>query len=119
MECSCVYCDVDSFCELLHTETRKARKQHKCYECNNIIEVGYSYLCETTMFEGKFEEIKTCSVCRELRNVFFCEGFYYGQVIEYLKEHIWESNGEISESCIAELSPKAREVVCEMIEHCW
>ena len=40
-------------------------------------------------------------------------------IFEYLKEHINEMGGEISEDCIIQLTPKARDKVCGIIEDYW
>jgi hypothetical protein len=40
-------------------------------------------------------------------------------VIENLKDHIIDSQGDVSEDCLTQLTPKALGVVCEMIEKAW
>ena len=66
-----------------------------------------------------FSYYKTCLDCLSIREMFFCDGWYYEMIHEYLYEHIQEMKGEISEDCIKCLPPKAREMVCEMIEKVW
>ncbi len=45
--------------------------------------------------------------------------FYWGEVLTLAKEGIRDNRGEVSESAIARLTPKAREMVCEWLEEYW
>jgi hypothetical protein len=46
----------------------KANKEHKCCECDRIINVGEKYhLCKGN-WEGKWLKFKTCYECNELRH---------------------------------------------------
>lgn len=119
MECSTVYCDVDECCTLLSSTRPLARKEHKCYECKRVINKGEKYLREVTLFDGIVETWKTCVDCESLRSNFFSRGYYFGDIIYMLREHINDSGGDVSEKCISGLTPGAQGVVCEMIEDCW
>ena len=120
MECSCTV-EVGDYdpCVTLKEGSPKARKDHKCNECGCLIPSGDQYLTYVGVFEGKFFIHKTCMDCKSIRDVFFSDGFIFEMLWENLHEYIDESNGEIPENCIAELTPKARNKVCELIEKTW
>jgi len=46
----------------------KARKEHKCYECDRIIKPGEKYHNFKGCWEGKWAEFKTCEPCNDLRH---------------------------------------------------
>ena len=119
MECATVYCDVDDYCTMLREEQPTARKQHKCHECRRVIEVGEKYNLEVTLYDGEISTYKTCLDCMSIRREFFKNGFYYEGIVEALGEHVKDSDGDISESCLASLTPGARGMVCAMVEDCW
>lgn len=45
---------------------RTARKEHKCYECGSKINTGKQYLKTQGLWNGEWENFKTCMDCREL-----------------------------------------------------
>lgn len=118
MECACIEVDYDGASELLSDTTPTARKAHKCCECYRIIPVGEQYRRESLAGDGTIDTYKTCLDCISVRNEFFCS-WYYGMVWDDLACYIGDSDGDISESAIASLTPAARERVCRMIESCW
>lgn len=119
MECACVAVDIDNYPEFFEEKTRKAVKPNKCSECRRVIEPGERYEHVAGKWDGHFETFKMCSDCLSIRKSFFCEGFSFGGMLEELGEHINYMNGEVSGDCIKPLTPRAREIVCEMIEREW
>jgi hypothetical protein len=118
-DCSCVYCEPDSYPEPYTQIVRTARKTHICTECGSKIKPGDKYENFTGKWNGGFDTYKTCPVCLELREAFFCMGYFYEQVLEFLWEHIRDVGGQIDSDCLLELSPKARYKVFDMIEEYW
>jgi len=47
---------------------RKARREHKCCECQGIIKPGEKYHIFKGCWEGKWDEFKTCLDCIEVRD---------------------------------------------------
>ena len=119
MECSTVYCECDDYCTCLSSTRPKARKEHKCNECKRTIPIGDKYLREVTLYEGEVEAWKTCKDCESIRVNFFTAGYYYGDILYMLREHIYDSGGDVSERCIADLTHGAQEIVCNIIEDYW
>ena len=119
MTCTCILdVDVGEPIEVLRESYPIARKQHVCYECGKTIAIGERYFKEATVFCGKFEVYKTCLECLSIRDNLTCS-FYYGRVLEDVAEEIVDSGGNVDESCIANLTPKARNWVCDIIEKTW
>lgn len=118
-ECGCIYVDIDGTPDFYHTEIRKARKPHKCGECKKIISPGQEYEYVVGKWDGCFDKHKTCMVCKEVRGAFFCLRWTFGDVWQDFREHLSEMHGSISEDCILDLTPKARDLVFEAIEEYW
>ncbi len=110
MDCACIYVDVDDYVTSLHEKTTKARKSHKCDECGKRIRKHSYYLNEAYIFESSFMVHKTCSICKSIRDVFFCSGFYYGMLWELLGNHLADIG--IDDACfgkdILDLTPAAK-----------
>ena len=47
---------------------RKARKEHKCCECGQTINAGDDYQVITGLWDGRWDEFKTCEKCADLRD---------------------------------------------------
>ena len=46
---------------------RKARREHTCCECHQVIKIGEKYHLLKGCWEGKWDEYKTCIDCQVLR----------------------------------------------------
>lgn len=121
MECSCIWVNQDRDIDGAWFEPRtpKALKSHRCCECHRKIKKGESYNCESGVWGGSFMSFKTCSDCLSIRKSFFCDGWIYESMMEYLKEHIGEAGGQISSDCITPLTSRAKDIVFGMIEEVW
>ena len=64
--------DCDGFPEFQTVETRKARKDHKCCECRQVIQKGQRYEAFTCKFDGAVETTKTCEACADIRHAYSC-----------------------------------------------
>jgi hypothetical protein len=91
----------------------------KCNECGRYIPKGEEVFKEDTRYECDYSTHFTCQDCYSIRQVFFSSGWYYGEVIERMEEFVYDCNGELSIPCILELTPRARGMVCDMIENTW
>ena len=49
------------------TKARKARKQHRCEECNGIIPPGELYEYTRGLWDGSWLEFRTCLPCKAAR----------------------------------------------------
>ena len=84
----------------------KARKPHRCSECNGVIEVGKSYHVASGKGDGEFWSFKTCMICREIRAAFSCEGETFGGIFWEEMEYCFEA---LNTSCFDKLTtPEAK-----------
>lgn len=120
MECSCDASINDAeYPEVFKKKIRKARKKHSCNECRRSIYPGEEYEHCSGKWDGAFETYKTCIDCLSLRDQFFSHGWCYRSLWPDFLDTIHEWGYEVPESCISELTPKAREKVCKAIEEGW
>ena len=113
-ECSYVECDIYPP-ELYRAAMRKARKRHKCDECERDISRGESYEHVEGIWEGRWGQFRTCMDCLSIRQVFFPEGYNHGGVLTELFEHL--ASCDVTEKQLTALTPTAREWVLER-GHC-
>jgi hypothetical protein len=112
-ECDvCVYVDCDSSPDFLTCAHVKARKPHKCFECGRRIAIGDIYEYVTGKWEGEFDTFKTCDLCAEIRAVFFCESWLYGNMWDEMREQAFDKLTTAG-PCFAELSPAAKQFVLD------
>ena len=119
MKCSTIEIYSDSSPEFHTVSTPKARCTHTCSECGRVVEIGETYERVFGKWDGYTGTYKTCFECLSIRAIFFEGDFEYGGILEYLHEHINEMSGDISEDCIAPLTPKAQGYVCDLINEWW
>lgn len=102
----CIDADVDGYCEFFRSETRKARKQHKCAECGDVIPVGALYDSIGGKYEGEFWSQKICKLCHEVARAWYCGGIIYGNIWEDI-EYTFDALTSRSE-CFRKLSLPAQ-----------
>jgi len=118
MECACIDADVDDFVNVLSNTYPKVRKGHRCGECGRDIKKGETYRLEKMSFEGTADTAKTCIDCDSVRTHLVCS-FYYGDVWELVRESFKDAPDAIPYAKIGQLTPAARDMVCEIIEDIW
>ena len=115
-DCSCIWVDDYIVPEFYSSFIRKEEKEHTCCECGRVISYNEHYEYVYGKWNGNVLEFKTCCDCMSIRNFMFCDGFGHGSILEYLRNHIHDCNGEISSDVIMKLTPKARLIVLKMID---
>lgn len=75
---------------LYHEKFVKARKNHKCCECNSIIPKGYIYRRIKGLWDGQFIVMKQCKLCANIFIDLVDNGFC--PMVEELWEFIKEEN---------------------------
>lgn len=118
-DCACVYVGHYDEAERSWIKTRTARKPNTCGECCRPIAPGEEYEHVQQLYDGDWFAYATCLDCVSVRKSFFCDGWLYGGVLDNLREHIEELHGEVASECLVPLTPRARDMVCEMIEKAW
>lgn len=74
----CIGAEPEGYCEFFVCETRKARKPHKCCECDKQIAIGERYEHARGKYEGDMWTSDTCFVCAEIAEAFYCNGRMFG-----------------------------------------
>lgn len=70
---------------------RKAAKEHKCCECDSVIQAGTEYQHSSGIWDGKPDSYKQCLNCDEIwRAVYSHSDVNEGPSFEQLREHILE-----------------------------
>lgn len=85
----------DGACIVLHDRHQKARKEHKCSECNRTIGMGETYNVQRTVFDGQADSYKTCEHCQVMKSWLQkeCGGYLYQGVYEDIDQHRLEGYG--------------------------
>lgn len=78
-------CDIfDGWPAVYDLTIRKARKTHRCYECNRSIEPGERYEDVKSLFDGIWDRFRTHLSCAGIRRDFCCN--VHGSVGETFHE---------------------------------
>jgi hypothetical protein len=87
--CGCVIDSCIGSMPTFHREREvRARKEHVCCECGEIIHPGEMYEDVIGVWDGRFETYKTCWLCYRIRREYCC-CWTYG----CLREDLWEVLG--------------------------
>jgi hypothetical protein len=105
-DCACLYGGLDDYDSsgFQCSQTRRARKEHVCVECRETIAKGQTYEVFSQKFEGDISSVKTCAVCCEIRAALYCDGFYFGQMWEDIRNQLFP---RFTLACVEKLSSVA------------
>ena len=100
----CIYGDDSGYTEFCDSRIQKARRAAFCCECEKPIDVGQKYEYAYGKTEGHFWTVKTCLMCAEIADTFYCEGRMYGG-------SLWDSMKcvfpDMTTGCLAKLETAA------------
>ena len=87
MNNNCIYLDYDlgDAIDPIFTNVRTARKLWKCCECGDEIKVGDRYEDVSGVYDGQWDNYRTCTRCALVAADFF-RGRTFGAMIEYFEE---------------------------------
>jgi hypothetical protein len=83
--CNCSTDDFD-YPDFYTHKTVKARKPHKCCECQDEINPGEKYELVKGKWCGRIDSFKTCLPCVHIRSDYCPDGFLHGGLWEALHE---------------------------------
>ena len=84
MEAGMCSCDYDGESpEFFNKQELKARKEHRCCECSELIHIGEKYEYIVGKWDGEFDYFHTCLICARIRGD-YCAPF--GNLWEELVE---------------------------------
>ena len=79
MECAyACYCDDGDIADCVRTKMVRARREHKCCECDRVIERGEEHEHVRGLWEGYWESYRTCLGCMRLRDDLCRRGYCFG-----------------------------------------
>lgn len=110
MSCNdvCVVMEYNYSNEFYAEAIRRAAKPHKCCECGAPIVVGESYAYARGKAEGDFWAQCTCAACYEIRTVFTCGCWVFGELWESIRDQVFnEWNDMTAIDCLARLEGDA------------
>lgn len=112
MDCGvCIGGDSDGYWEFSDFKIVKARKPHKCIECDREIPVGMRYEKFSGKWEGDFTSHETCLDCANIRNGLSCNN---SVGIGELWNEIREVFSEITTGCLQKIkTPSAKAYLLE------
>lgn len=116
MGCTCtIEVDYGDGPTALWIKKRKARKPHTCCECNKEIKPGEMYEHAKLLQDREFCAYKTCAICQEIRDCYFCSWLYTNMWKDLWNELDWQD--DIKLCMLDHLSPEARSVMIDYIDH--
>ena len=105
----CIYSDYEPV-EFFFGSERKCRKPTKCQECGRPIERGTIYHRVGGKYEGEMWSMKVCTDCKEIGDVFYCDGRLYGNLWDDMQESVFPQL-TLSSKCFTKLSAQAKQFV--------
>ena len=86
-------CDAETP-EVFHREiVAKSKLNHRCTECNGIVEKGQSYERSSGVWDGRWSTYRKCEKCMAFESAMevHCRGFLGGNPFGYMYENIRET----------------------------
>ena len=113
MGCTCTIDDYDGYDDDEYYADRisLANRNYRCCECDEIIKAGENHRFTCGKTDEKYWTERTCAVCLEIRNCFFCS-YYFRQMFERLRDEV----DELNLSGLEMLSPAARDKFFSKVE---
>ncbi len=103
-DCVCIYDSGDGDSPAFFTAGFvKARKPHKCCECQAVIADGESYERASGKWEYGVDVYTTCGPCQDIRQSFYCDGYTFGQLWEDVEEQMFQERG-LDGACLDKLT---------------
>ena len=82
LQCCCLSEDADYLYECFSEGWVKARKEHKCCECDRPILNGEKYLKSPVVHERQWHPYHTCLGCARLIDAYSCGGRVFGKLAQ-------------------------------------
>lgn len=94
----------DGETEFIHSRIVRAGKEWFCCECGVAIPKGQSYEYAAGKTDGDFWNCKTCLLCAEIANAFYCNGRWYGGTLWEAMDDVF---GQLTTGCLEKLQTAA------------
>lgn len=103
--------------EFFSVKVVKARKSHKCCECNRVINIGEKYERANGKWLGKVDTYATCLDCVSVKKSYFCN-YNFRELWDAFAEEIKHMIGDKENaffSKLEEVTPLARDRIFDLI----
>lgn len=118
--CGCVNVYVSDFYEDVANDIivmKESFFDFTCCECGKEFENGDKYERYVgQMYDDEPKIYRTCMDCISIRDEFFCNGWIFTRILEDVENHVEDVGGDISAECLLRLTPRAREMIFDMID---
>jgi hypothetical protein len=94
---------------------RKARKKHTCCECGGSIKLGDKYEDVKGFYLHRLATYKTCVLCKEIRECFFCS-WIYTSLYEDLNTWLWQNIDHWTIDMLCGLSADAQNIMISILD---
>ena len=94
---NCIYVDEGETYDVAEQKLRRARKSWVCDECRETIQPGDLYEHFKGLFEGIWDEYRTCARCCNVRRDFFRGHMFTGMVEDFEVAHGFDYRDGIPE----------------------
>ena len=84
ISCDCSV-DCDIYADFYKETYPKAKKEHCCCECGEIIKPGQKYQRVVGSWEGDFSSFATCATCDNIREHYCPNGSIFGGLAEAIQ----------------------------------
>src|SRR5271167_465512 len=86
----CIGGDSDGeYCDVSEHKIVKARKPHKCLECDRTIAAGDDYERIKQLYDGGWSTWEVCLICSEISIAFSCAGRIIGNIWEDIHDNLF------------------------------
>lgn len=100
----CIEADFDGPNDFSSVAIVRARKDHRCCECHQVIAKGSQYHRFSGKFDGDMFTETTCLPCSEIREAFSCGGWVAGALWEEMNDRGFE---RLTTGCLSKLTTAA------------
>lgn len=104
-DCGVCLSRYDGESDFVKSENRKAKKNYACSECGKVIPKGSLYEYASGKSEGQFWTFRTCLICAEIAEAFYCDGRLFGGMLwEEMNDYAFEN---MTTGCLDRLTTAA------------
>lgn len=86
--CACNWTDGGEPIDMYEGKLVKARKSHKCDECEDEIKKGQQYHRADFIVDGYWHHYKTCKQCHQMAIDFCCGAIPHGDLFLVLEQYM-------------------------------
>lgn len=107
MAVCCPLQECDETADVFEVENRRARKEHKCCECDDPIAIGSLHEFIKMLYDNTWSTYRMCLLCSEIGNHFACGGRILETLWSDLEDNFFPDM-RMGGPCMEGLSPAAK-----------